>query len=629
MEENKHGKPKPSIDKEYLKKLAEKIKAEKARKEAMSRKKESEATPPPPPMSSIPPTLLDDDDEDEDMAAEKTAIIDLASLSGQSADARMTIMDGKDEGKSIEITRDEIFAGRSLDNDFVISDISVSRKHFKIKREGDHFLAQDMGSGNGIRVNGVKSPSATLYNNDVIVAGARQIKFEILNEEMKAKYSRKTDISEDEAAPVQQKSSLISWVAIFLVIAGAAVGYYFFTQQSKQIQQAAFKLGFEDIDKVDELIEKFEFKKAEKKVQFLLSQTKKPQDMKLLNERLDLIKKEKVLQDKFNQGKVLFEQKKVVEAGKVLKEIPEDSTFYSEIKKLVGDEAITSWKIDDIKELIATKKEDEALKHIYALLLEQPENADAKALQEQLTSKVGEQKAKDLQKKAAEEKAGKIAAAKERERKKIAAAQKRKARAARRRAARRVAAKRTPQKTVAVAKKSASSGYDGRSIDRARELYLSKDFDSAIDLLDKISGGTSGAVSKQSSLMKLNVIKFKRTWDKAQSSSGSAQQKYMKRLFKYDESISGGKMKGDIASLRSSRRRSPDPFKDSTTSSRKSSKSSGGSMGDPEAKKLYMRARSLRKENPDKAREVLEKILENTSSSSNYNKKAKKLLKKL
>ncbi|HPA56576.1 MAG TPA: hypothetical protein PLT70_04010, partial [bacterium] len=78
MEENKQGTSKPTIDKEYLKKLAEKIKAEKARKESLQKKPENESTtPPPPPMASISPTLLDDDDEEEDMAAEKTAIIDL------------------------------------------------------------------------------------------------------------------------------------------------------------------------------------------------------------------------------------------------------------------------------------------------------------------------------------------------------------------------------------------------------------------------------------------------------------------------------------------------------------------------------------------------------------------------
>ncbi len=616
MEENKQGKPKPSIDKEYLKKLAEKIKAEKARKEAMSQKKD-EGTPPPPPMSSIPPTLLDDDDEDEDMAAEKTAIIDLASLSGQSADARMTIMDGKDEGKSIEITREETFAGRSLDNDFVISDISVSRKHFKIKREGDHYLAQDMGSGNGIRVNGTKTSSTTLYHNDVIIAGARQIRFEILNEEMKATYSRKEAISESSDAPVKQKSSLVSWVAIFLVVAAAAAGYYFLTQQSKQIQQAAFKLGFEDIDKVDELIEKLDFKKAEKNVQFFLSQTKKPQDQKLLNERLAVINKEKAFEPKFNEGKVLFEQKKIAEAGKILQQIPEDSAFYPEIKKLVGDEVITSWKIDSIKKLIEAKKEDDALKLIYALLLEQPDNADAKALQEQLTSKVGAEKAKDLQKKAEEEKKRKIAEAKARAEKKAAAAKKRKARAAKRRATKRSSPKPQPKKT-------ASSSYDGGDIDRATDLYLSKDYDSAVDLLDKIADGSSGAVSKKASLMKLNVIKFKRTWERAQSSSGSKQKKYIARLIKYDKSISGGKMKSEINSLKGSGG-TADPFAGGDSGG----SSGGGSMSEKEAKKLYMKARSLRKENPDKARDVLKQIIDGAPSSSKYSKKAKKLLKKL
>ncbi|HQJ61655.1 MAG TPA: hypothetical protein PKV35_11700, partial [bacterium] len=94
MEENKQGTSKPTIDKEYLKKLAEKIKAEKARKESLQKKPENESTtPPPPPMASISPTLLDDDDEEEDMAAEKTAIIDLTALSGHTADARLTILD--------------------------------------------------------------------------------------------------------------------------------------------------------------------------------------------------------------------------------------------------------------------------------------------------------------------------------------------------------------------------------------------------------------------------------------------------------------------------------------------------------------------------------------------------------
>ena len=74
MDENNQNNAKPTIDKEYLKKLAEKIKAEKARKEALGKK--SDSIPTPPPISSISSKYLDDED-DEEMASEKTAIIDL------------------------------------------------------------------------------------------------------------------------------------------------------------------------------------------------------------------------------------------------------------------------------------------------------------------------------------------------------------------------------------------------------------------------------------------------------------------------------------------------------------------------------------------------------------------------
>ena len=174
-----------NVNKEYLRKLAEKIKAEKARKEAMQQKQQKPATPQP--ITSIHPTLLNNDEEE--MASEKTAIIDLSLLSGAACDAKITIIDGKEFGKNIELSNKEIHAGRGLDNDLIISDLSVSRKHFKVTREDDHYVIEDLGSGNGIKLNGEKVTSATLYDGDIIYVGARQLRFDILNAEMKEKFS--------------------------------------------------------------------------------------------------------------------------------------------------------------------------------------------------------------------------------------------------------------------------------------------------------------------------------------------------------------------------------------------------------------------------------------------------------
>ena len=333
---------KPTIDKEYLKKLAEKIKAEKARKEALGKK--SDAEPTPPSIATISSKYLADDDEEE-IASEKTAIIDLSALSGHAADAKLTIVDGKDSGKNIEITKDEILAGRSLDNDFVISDISVSRKHFKIKKEGDRFVISDMGSGNGIKVNGSKTTSATLSDGDIISVGARQIKFEILNPDLKPKPQRTTKQTmptnyEPEEEPVKKGSSPLIIVAIIVVVLigiGGVAYFMLFDNQNSKPATTAVSASFGENDKA--AIEKFiyakDLKNAEKALLNANDRTSGDNPYKSwINEQLVLIGKEKTNQTTFENAKSVI-QKNPEEADKLLKSIPSSSIFYKDAQNLI------------------------------------------------------------------------------------------------------------------------------------------------------------------------------------------------------------------------------------------------------------------------------------------------------
>ncbi len=344
MDENKQNNAKPTIDKEYLKKLAEKIKAEKARKEALGKKPDS--VPTPPPISSISSKYLSDDDEEE-IASEKTAIIDLSALSGHAADAKLTIVDGKDSGKNIEITKDEILAGRSLDNDFVISDISVSRKHFKITKDGTRFIISDMGSGNGIKVNGTKTTSATLSDGDIISVGARQIKFEILNPELKAKPQRTPkqtmpvnyEEPEDEE-PVKKGSSPLVLVAIIVVVLlgiGGVAYFMLFDNQNSQPKTSAVSAVFGEKDKaaIEKLIAAKDLKNAEKAVLAANDRTSGDNPYKSwLNEQLVFIGKEKTNQITFDNGKAKLAQKNP-EGADLLKSIPASSIFYKDAQNLL------------------------------------------------------------------------------------------------------------------------------------------------------------------------------------------------------------------------------------------------------------------------------------------------------
>ena len=75
-------------------------------------------------------------------------------------------------------------------------------------------------------------------------------------------------------------------------------------------------------------------------------------------------------------------------------------------------------------------------------------------------------------------------------------------------------------------------------------------------------------------------------------------------------------MSSDIQALNSS----------DSSSDVKSSKSAAKKLSDDKAKELYMQARSIKNENPEKAKELLNQIIDGTEPSSKYNGKAKDLL---
>ncbi len=79
---------------------------------------------------------------------------------------------GKDTGKEYVVAVGENGIGRSIDNEVILTDISVSRKHLKVLRnEHGELRLRDLGSGNGTLLNGTRVHDAPLKDGDRIELG--------------------------------------------------------------------------------------------------------------------------------------------------------------------------------------------------------------------------------------------------------------------------------------------------------------------------------------------------------------------------------------------------------------------------------------------------------------------------
>ena len=67
---------------------------------------------------------------------------------------RLNIVSGPMEGHSFEIKEEVTFIGRTQENDIEIDDRTISRRHIKITKKNNRFFIEDLGSHNGLIVDG-------------------------------------------------------------------------------------------------------------------------------------------------------------------------------------------------------------------------------------------------------------------------------------------------------------------------------------------------------------------------------------------------------------------------------------------------------------------------------------------
>ena len=77
-----------------------------------------------------------------------------------------------------ELGEDKAVLGRSRECDITLDDPNASRRHAEIRREDGAFWIVDLGSTNGIEVNGERVDRARLTHSDTILIGKTELTFE-------------------------------------------------------------------------------------------------------------------------------------------------------------------------------------------------------------------------------------------------------------------------------------------------------------------------------------------------------------------------------------------------------------------------------------------------------------------
>jgi hypothetical protein len=82
-------------------------------------------------------------------------------------------------GQPMRINKPVIHLGRHLSNEVVVNDKRVSRYHAEIRFERGQFVLYDLGSTNGVGINGVMTRQPVpLKNNDLVTVGSHEFVFQ-------------------------------------------------------------------------------------------------------------------------------------------------------------------------------------------------------------------------------------------------------------------------------------------------------------------------------------------------------------------------------------------------------------------------------------------------------------------
>lgn len=110
-------------------------------------------------------------------ATEEEQAIITSALSGNGESAMIFIHRGAQKGSRFLIGHEDVTIGRAPESSIFLNDVTVSRKHASIVKDGSNFILKDAGSLNGSYVNNNSVTEQKLTTGDEIQIGKFHLLF--------------------------------------------------------------------------------------------------------------------------------------------------------------------------------------------------------------------------------------------------------------------------------------------------------------------------------------------------------------------------------------------------------------------------------------------------------------------
>ena len=95
---------------------------------------------------------------------------------------RVEVVDGPDAGASLRGAGERVVIGTHRTADLVLSDRTVSRFHLELAIDGDAVQLRDLGSKNGVLLEGIELEAARLRHPTIVTIGQTELRIDLLHE---------------------------------------------------------------------------------------------------------------------------------------------------------------------------------------------------------------------------------------------------------------------------------------------------------------------------------------------------------------------------------------------------------------------------------------------------------------